>query len=85
MGFLVKDQMHFGENHHPQLDAFNFTFGCVTAETNLFYTQAADGILGLSKGTYNANMKPIYEVMKSDHLIEKEMFSLCLGKNGGYF
>jgi len=30
-------------------------------------------------------MKPIYEVMYDNHLIEKRMFSLCLGKNGGSF
>lgn len=30
-------------------------------------------------------MKPIYEVMKEANLIEKRMFTLCLGKNGGYF
>ena len=38
MGFLVKDKIHFGEHHHPNEDAFDFTFGCVSAETNLFFT-----------------------------------------------
>jgi hypothetical protein len=28
---------------------------------------------------------PIYKVMYDDGLIEKLMFTLCLGKNGGYF
>ena len=37
-GFLVQDRIHFGENFHPNEDAFNFTFGCVTKETHLFYT-----------------------------------------------
>ena len=37
-GFLVKDIVHFGENFHADLDAFNFTFGCVTEEPHLFYT-----------------------------------------------
>lgn len=30
-------------------------------------------------------MRPIFEVMKEKQLIAHEMFSLCLGKNGGYF
>jgi hypothetical protein len=30
-------------------------------------------------------MKPIFDVMKENGVIEKRMFSLCLGKNGGYF
>ena len=33
---------------------------------------------------YN-HMRPIFEVMKENNLIEHRMFSLCLGKNGGYF
>jgi hypothetical protein len=28
-GFLVKDQVHFGEKYHEGQDAFDFTFGCV--------------------------------------------------------
>eukprot|EP00347_Sterkiella_histriomuscorum_P001127 403373223 len=84
-GFVVKDKIHFGENYHPNEDAFDFTFGCVVNENNLFFTQDADGILGLTKSTYSHHMKPIFEVMKDAHLIEKKMFTLCLGKNGGYF
>ena len=37
-GFLARDEMYFGEAYHASLDAFNFTFGCVTTETKLFYT-----------------------------------------------
>ena len=84
-GFIAKDKVHFGEHHHPDEDAFNFTFGCVEDETNLFYTQQADGILGLTKTTYSHHMKPIFDVMKDNHLIEKRQFTLCLGKDGGYF
>ena len=84
-GFIAKDKLHFGEHHHIDEDAFNFTFGCVEDETNLFYTQKADGILGLTKTTYSHHMRPIFDVMKDNHLIEKRQFALCLGKNGGYF
>ena len=39
----------------------------------------------MTKGTPNANMRPIFDVMYDQHLIEHKMFSLCLGKDGGYF
>lgn len=84
-GFIVKDTFHFGDAYHPGLDAFDFTFGCVEEETNLFYSQEADGILGMTRASGNMHMKPIFDVMYDAHLIEKRMFSLCLGKNGGYF
>eukprot|EP00347_Sterkiella_histriomuscorum_P008791 403343737 len=84
-GFLVKDQVYFGDKYHDKDDAFNFTFGCVAEETHLFYSQEADGILGMTRRTSNPSMKPIYESMYENNLIDKKMFSLCLGKNGGYF
>jgi hypothetical protein len=44
----VKDQVFFGSEDSLE-ESFDFTFGCVSKETNLFYTQEADGILGLTK------------------------------------
>jgi hypothetical protein len=49
-GFFVEDQVYFGDDYHPGHDAFMFPFGCVKKETNLFYNQAADGILGMGMG-----------------------------------
>ena len=87
-GYIVADELYFGENTHPGLDGFTYTFGCVKQETHFFYTQDADGILGMSMSTPYGNSNkfvPIYKVMYDDGLIEKLMFTLCLGKNGGYF
>jgi hypothetical protein len=40
----------------------------------------------MTKGNSAApQMRPIFEVMKERKIIENSMFSLCLGKNGGYF
>ena len=66
----MKDKVHFGEPFHPEEDAFNFTFGCVTEETHLFYSQQADGILGMSKSNAaNVMMRPIFEVMHEEGVI----------------
>jgi len=29
--------------------------------------------------------EPVYDVMKEQGIIEDRIFSMCLGKNGGYF
>jgi hypothetical protein len=62
-----------GEEYHTGYDNFQYTFGCVKQETNLFYSQQADGILGMSMqskyGSVNL-FRPIYEVMHEYGLIE---------------
>jgi hypothetical protein len=64
-GFMVKDQVYLGNSFHEPFDAFKFSFGCVSKETNLFYDQAADGILGLGMGhgLSTDDQKPIYKAM----------------------
>jgi len=44
-----------------------FSFGCVSSETKLFYSQEADGILGLgmSEGLGVDVQEPIYQAMKT--------------------
>ena len=85
-GYIVNDKIYFGELVDSDEDGFLYNFGCVKQETNYFYTQQADGILGMSRGGGNAKnlFTPIYEVMYQKGIIEKKMFSICLGKNGGY-
>jgi hypothetical protein len=56
----------------------------VKKETNYFYSQKADGILGMARSSGNNLFRPIYDVMHDKGIIEKRMFSLCMGKNGGY-
>ena len=79
----MEDQFFIG--NPPQQDSsFRYEFGCVTNETNLFYTQEADGILGLSS-TGRARIKPIFDVLKDAQVTDKREFALCLGSNGGKF
>ena len=47
-GYVARDKLYFGENFHYGVDMFDYTFGCVKTETKYFYSQEADGILGLS-------------------------------------
>lgn len=84
---MVKDQIYFGDDYRKFHDNFMFGFGCVNKETNLFYDQAADGILGMGM-SHNLDFhgqKPIYEAMFDAGVIPKKMFNICLGKNGGFF
>jgi hypothetical protein len=36
-GFMVSDQVYFGNTHHNEEDAFQFSYGCVNKETNMFF------------------------------------------------
>lgn len=56
----------------------------MTNETNLFYTQEADGILGLS-ASGRTWLKPIFDILYEAKLVDKWEFALCLGSNGGWF
>lgn len=79
--------MYFGDNYHPVSDSFSFSFGCIAEETKIFYTQKADGIVGMGMGKGNGidNEIPLYQAMKDANIIQQRMFNLCFGKNGGFF
>jgi len=64
---MVEDSLYFGDDYHEGLDDFMFSFGCVSSETKLFYSQEADGILGLgmSEGLGVDVQEPIYQAMKT--------------------
>ena len=84
-GFIAKDVIQFSEG---QTSKFEYTFGCVQTETKYFLNQSADGILGLSTERLGVNLnkfQPIYDAMKEQGKIERRIFAMCLGKDGGYF
>lgn len=77
-GYIGEDNILFNENDFAPNP---IQFGCVSQETNLFYSQEANGILGLSP--IQKEMSFIYKAKKAG-IIKKEIFSLCYGINGGY-
>ncbi|KAL7687324.1 putative aspartic peptidase A1 family, aspartic peptidase domain superfamily, xylanase inhibitor [Plasmopara halstedii] len=56
----------------------HFQFGCQNAETGLFVTQVADGIMGLSNADNHIVAK-----LHRENKIPNNLFSLCFTENGG--
>ena len=80
-GFYVQDKVTFGDQISG--DGFQMTFGWVTKETNLFYSQRADGILGLSLNHGDKYFPTISQQFKNQGIIDSSQFMLWLGNKGG--
>ena len=59
--------------------------GCAEKEKGLLKLQTVDGIIGMSPKKNKANNTNIINLMKKQGLIEKNIFSICLGLDGGQF
>ena len=86
-GIFLRDQVIFGTGSEgaPQSSSpVLFQFGCHRTETNLFYTQKADGIMGLGKpNSYEPVSLPTAAFQQG--VVDRHLFALCLGHNGGFF
>ena len=78
-GFFVNESVKFCENYQNQNETY-IPIGCTTYENNLFYTQEADGIMGLANSNEN-----IITVMYKLGAVKHNIYSLCLSQIGGYF
>ena len=72
-GFWVNDYFNILSEFHN--NSSKFIFGCVSKETNLLYSQVANGVLGLGR-SLNEDFKPIYYNLHQEGLISSLMFSL---------
>lgn len=58
-GIIIEDQIQFERDSVGE--SITTTFGCTTKETNLFYTQAANGIFGLAPNRQAKLLDILYE------------------------
>ena len=78
-GIYINELIHFGEDYLSN-EGHMAPIGCTTSENHLFFTQKADGIMGLANNENN-----FISVMDKVGAIKKNIFSLCLAQVGGYF
>ena len=78
-GVYINEIVRFGENYKDQNGTF-VPIGCTTDENHLFYTQDANGIMGLANNDRN-----FVEILYTFGAIKANIFSLCFAQLGGVF
>jgi hypothetical protein len=79
--FLFENELNQEQNHsHMHI------FGCADVETNEFYRQQADGIIGIGVLTKDVFRNPptIIDTEIVEGRIARESFALCFGRDGGF-
>jgi hypothetical protein len=84
-GTYVRESVRF----HPNKTGFDAVIGCVSAETGLFITQDADGILGACPTknypeTVSSEPLTLLDAAISEGKVTRNIISLCLAKDGGF-
>lgn len=79
-GWWFKDYFRLGDTiqHNPAVFA---TMGCHNNENKLFYTQEANGILGIAPEFDGSTL--IQELFKDSTHVDSHIFSICLAERGG--
>lgn len=78
-GIFINETIRIGDDYNNTKGNW-LPIGCTTKENNLFLTQLADGIMGLS----NSDTSFVSMLYKRS-IISENVFSLCLSQKGGYF
>ena len=78
-GVYINEIVRFGENYKEQNGTF-VPIGCTTDENHLFYTQDANGIMGLANNDHN-----FIDILYACGAIKANLFSLCFAQLGGIF
>ena len=82
-GLYFNELIYFSNeenNNYKNINNNLVPIGCTTYEDNYFYTQKADGIIGLSNSDSN-----FIKLLHKYGVIKNNLFSLCFGQKGGYF
>lgn len=79
-GWLFDDLVSIGDalQHNPPVRT---RLGCHTDENNLFYTQRANGIMGIGPARHRPTV--LQELFKDKEHIQASIFSMCLAEWGG--
>ena len=78
-GIYINELIRFGEDYKLRNGSFA-PIGCTTSEDHLFFTQKADGIMGLANNENN-----FISVLNKVGAIDSSIFGLCFAQMGGYF
>jgi hypothetical protein len=82
-GFWFDDFMELGDPFSKN-PAVRVQMGCHNSEDNLFYTQQANGIMGLAPSTGQASQPTVLQQMFRDRKhVDTKVFSICLATWGG--
>jgi len=81
-GFWFKDYVRLGDaiQHNP---AVMGRMGCHQNENNLFYTQKANGILGIGPVARGGGRTLLQELFQDKAHVHPSIFSICLAEWGG--
>ena len=78
-GVYINEIVRFGNNYKKQ-PPHKVPIGCTTNENHLFFTQDANGIMGLANNENN-----FVEILYKNGAIQNNIFSLCFSQLGGLF
>lgn len=81
-GVMFRDLVRIGDEDERN-PPVNVTLGCNLDERRLFYTQRANGIMGLAPFDSHGRPNILEELFEDRHHVNAGIFALCLAAQGG--